>query len=324
METDMFDRLAPSVRALVFLGVAGALWAFAGSARAQGEAATFSPLSIDQAIALAQTSGDNILIEVWSGHCAQCGVMDNEVWSTPDGAQITDGVIALKIDSDTYDLRRRYPVMGLPAVILLDPNGVEIDRIVGYVNKQDFLNQAAQLKLAIDPIPGLETTLASKPNSLPVMFELLETYYNRKMDEKAEAMLARIMEADPRNAAAFSEKAVMAAAKYHAYFTNDAAQSQKYWRMMAEKFPTSSGIGGALKATLDHARAQGSTDEWVKWACGVASSSPTEARLQSAVAMFAFRNGLRGQCLAESARRAKQLGLEPANMDSVATVLAGK
>ena len=28
---------------------------------------------------LAQTSGDYIMIEVWADHCAQCGIMTNEV-----------------------------------------------------------------------------------------------------------------------------------------------------------------------------------------------------------------------------------------------------
>lgn len=92
---------------------------------------------------------------------------------------------------------------------------------------------------------------------------------------------------------------------------------------MIEMFPNASSVNSALKATLEYSKSVGKIDEWTEWICEQTSQNPENGRLNSAVAMYAFRNKLQHACLAEAARRAVELGAGPAGIDTVAVALEG-
>src|SRR5690606_32061188 len=83
----------------------------------------WTTLTFEEALQAAAKDNKMLLVDVWSGSCHQCGVMDEEVWNTPDGARLVGDAIPIKIPSDapeSYSFRHRYPITGLPAVLLLD------------------------------------------------------------------------------------------------------------------------------------------------------------------------------------------------------------
>ena len=81
-------------------------------------------------------------------------------------------------------------------------------------------------------------------------------------------------------------------------------------------------VPATLKATLDYSKSIGDVDGWTNWVCGLTDRYSANGRFNSAVAMYAFRQGVRGECLAEAARRAKQLNAAPEDIDSVITTLS--
>ena len=283
--------------------------------------------SFEEAQAEAKAKDKMLLVDVWSEHCAQCGVMDEQVWGTAEGAALVGDAIAVKVPSDapeSYDFRHRYPITGLPAIILLNSDGDEINRIVGYLGRERFLVDGNEMMTGIDPIPELETRVETTPQDLATRFILLEQYLFRGREAEARRQMDAILEADPDNGTGNADKAVRALAKYYAFFLMDAGGSAEIWRTIPERYPNSSALTAALKATLDYEKSSGSVDSWKSWVCGLTDRYSANGVFNWNVATYASRNGVRGECLAEAARRAKSLNIAPATAqaDSIIQVLS--
>ena len=135
--------------------------ALTGPARSEG--VQWEPLTIDQALAKAEELGALVRVDVYASHCHQCKVMDEELWETPEGAAFADGLVAVRFPSDKpegIELQRRYPVLGLPLVIFLNPDGTEIDRIVNFREQRSWLAEARMLKAT----PCLSSSSSSRPS----------------------------------------------------------------------------------------------------------------------------------------------------------------
>ena len=295
------------------------------SARAEGVA--WRSLSFEEAMAEAQKTGLPVFVDVWAAHCGQCGTMEDEFWPSEDAARLTEGTIPIQIRSDdpaASTFRGSYPILGLPAILLIDPEGNEIDRVTGYYGAKRFLSEAGNLFAQVDPLSEMEAQVAAEPGNVRLVLPLLEKYVDRKRTADAERLLARVLELDPRNEAKQAEKAMTTVAKYHAYFTHREDRAQEIWRRFVEELPEASSISQGLKATFEHAQASGTTEEWKTWICGILAKRPESGQLAYNVAIWGNRGHLRGGCLPEAARTAHRLNIGPAWMDSLADVLEEK
>ncbi|MEZ4653340.1 MAG: thioredoxin fold domain-containing protein [Candidatus Eisenbacteria bacterium] len=287
----------------------------------------WTDLSFDEVLKKAADEHKLILVDVWSPSCHQCEVMNDEVWNTPDGVHLVGDAIPIKIHSDaqeSYSFRYRYPITGLPAVLLLDSDGTEINRVVGYSSKRAWLPEASAMMTGVDPIPDLETQVAENPDDLPLRVTLLDRYLERAREEDAHRLMEEVVAKDRSSAHGQAEKAVRSMARYYAFFRMDASGADGYYRTIVEQFPQASGLTGALKSTLDQARATGQVAAWTEWVCGLARKRESDGHYNSTIAMFAYRNKLTAPCLAEAARRAARSGDGAAGIDTVAVHLEGK
>lgn len=288
------------------------------------EGIAWRDLTIDEALAEAAAGGTFVMIDVYASHCGQCKEMDVDLWDTPEGAELGDGLIAMRIPSDRregIELQQRYPILGLPAVLFLAPDGTELDRIIGFRDRGVFLEEARLLKAGADPLPDMEREVAEDPKKISLLYDVFEKYLYRKRLEDAKALLPRLEAADPQGRSMISTKAIMMLAKYHDYFLRDRKQGQVYWRRILEHYPESSGVTSALKATIEYAKMTGTLDEWITWVCQFTEAHPKARSLNMYTARFAHREGLRRACLAKAARNAMAVGRVPAGFDTVATQL---
>ncbi len=296
---------------------------------AAAEGVKWESLTIQEALTKAAQTGSLIMVDVYASHCQQCQVMDEELWQTPEGAELAEGLLAVRFPSDKpegIELQRRYPVLGLPLVIFLNPDGTELDRIVGYRDRNAWLIEARSLKAGADPLPGLEKELAAKPDFGPLVYAVFERYVFRNRIDEAEALLERLIKLDPERKGGRSTMALTQFAKYHDYFRHDVARAQFIYRTIVEEYPATSGVTGALQETFEYHEAQGTLAEWLAWVCPIALSHPQALELNRYTARFALGKGLTGDCLGQAARNAALLekdARQKAFMDSIAVVLDG-
>ena len=95
---------------------------------------------ITAALARAKSEHRRVLLSFDAVWCGPCHIMDQLVYTAADVVKAASGVIAVKIDGDEHrDLKKQYQVDGFPTVILLDSDGHEVRRGVGYQSVRDMV-----------------------------------------------------------------------------------------------------------------------------------------------------------------------------------------
>jgi hypothetical protein len=285
-------------------------------------------LTIQQAIEEARAKDTMVMVDVWDSHCGSCSQLDADVWETPDGVKVAEGLIPIKIQSTVdvgHDFMKLYPVTGLPAIIFIKPDGTELDRVEGYFgNRNVFLDAARPLRDGLDPLPFMETKLKASPDSLPLLLGVMEKYLFRKRETEAAAVYQKIQKLDPRNAQRTAERSMQMMARFEENWKADYMKANEYYRQMVERFPDSPSAGGNADAAFKSLYRIGRGGEWKDWICPVLDKYPNYGSLQRSVASTALVWGQRGDCFAQAARRAAKLYVpKAAYYDSIAVVLGG-
>ncbi len=104
-------------------------------------AAPFSDLSFEAASKEAAQSNKLVLVDFYTSWCAPCKLLDKTTWSDAAVIQLLEQkTVALRIDAEKeVALSERYKIHSYPSVLLIKPDGTEIDRLVGYMAPKEFI-----------------------------------------------------------------------------------------------------------------------------------------------------------------------------------------
>ncbi len=97
---------------------------------------------LEAALAKAKAEHRVVLVDIYADWCAQCKELDEHTW--PDAgvqAWIKANAVPIRIDTDAKrkDLATRLQIRSYPTVLLLDAEGRELRRILGYQKPQSML-----------------------------------------------------------------------------------------------------------------------------------------------------------------------------------------
>jgi tetratricopeptide (TPR) repeat protein len=158
----------------------------------------------------AQRLGHNMLIDFYTDWCTWCKVLDDSVYTDPNFIQMSAEMVLVKIDAEKDTLNaEKYGISGFPTVLLLKPDGSEIDRIYGYMPAPDFINQ---INLYLEGRETLEDYLArleESPADIEVNYTLAEKYEARSQHQKAASYYSKVLELDSGNQSGKADHALM-------------------------------------------------------------------------------------------------------------------
>lgn len=91
------------------------------------------------AMAEAKASGRRVFVDFQTTWCGPCRTMEQLVYTADEVVKAAAGTIAVKLDGDVErELTRRYGVTAYPTMLLLDADGAEVRRLVGYQHVADM------------------------------------------------------------------------------------------------------------------------------------------------------------------------------------------
>lgn len=98
---------------------------------------------LNQAMQEAKATNKSIFVDFYADWCAYCREMDEGTYTDPQVKEkLSQNYVLLKVDVDENpSVSSKYQAYSLPTMIIIDPNGNEIKRIIGYQNAEQLLNQ---------------------------------------------------------------------------------------------------------------------------------------------------------------------------------------
>lgn len=101
----------------------------------------FVDLKFEAACQQAAKENKLVLIDFYTTWCGPCKLLDKNTWTDPEVIkQVSDKAVALRIDAEKETgLASRYKIDVYPTILLLKPDGTQVDRLVGYREPKAFL-----------------------------------------------------------------------------------------------------------------------------------------------------------------------------------------
>lgn len=96
--------------------------------------------------------------KVW---CAACREMDEKTFAAPEVQEMLANSQLVTVDVDKHpqaeSLQKRFGIRGIPTLLVLDPKGRELDRIVGYTPPEEFMAKFQSLQSGIGKLAAYPT-----------------------------------------------------------------------------------------------------------------------------------------------------------------------
>ncbi|MDP1830543.1 MAG: cytochrome c biogenesis protein CcdA [Geothrix sp.] len=106
-----------------------------GAAAAQEDHAGWMAQDLEGALVKAKAERKLVLVDIYAEWCAQCKELDEKTWPDAGVKQwIAQNAVAIRIDTDAQrkDLAAKLQIRSYPTVILMDAEGKELRRILGF------------------------------------------------------------------------------------------------------------------------------------------------------------------------------------------------
>jgi len=180
----------------------------------------------------------------------------------------------MKIDAEKgegIELAKQFGVRGFPTIIIANENGQEVDRIVGYMPPEPFLEKLNQIKNGINTMPTLLGELELDPTKFSTLFKLANKYENMNDKASAREMINVILEAGTDSSGAAAFQSIL----YDARETRDPTPLIIY----ADKNPDSENSSAALEEAMWFVRGIGDdpdleADLFIRFVNGMKEPNP--------------------------------------------------
>lgn len=149
------------------LGLGVILSVFVGAAET---AVSFQTVSFDAACTAAKADGKVVVIDFYTTWCEPCKRLDKETWTDADvGKLLNEKAISLKLDAEKEgkDLARRYEVKAYPSIMVLKPDGTELDRLVGFREPAMFVREFQSALQGKNALKRAREAVAAAAQSVP-------------------------------------------------------------------------------------------------------------------------------------------------------------
>ena len=163
----------------------------------------FEKGSVSEVLSKAKSQNKVIMVDVLTEWCKWCVELDNKVYSNKEVSDFANAnQVNYKIDAEVgegIDFAKQYNVNGYPTILFLNPEGKEIDRIVGYMPAKDFLGQITDYNKGINTYDDLKAKLEKNPMDVEANLKFADKLMSNGKDDEAKVCLNRILEADGAN-----------------------------------------------------------------------------------------------------------------------------
>jgi tetratricopeptide (TPR) repeat protein len=101
------------------------------------------------------------------------------------------------------ELREKFDIQGTPTVVLIKPDGEELDRINGFDEADEFVGAVKEYLAGNNLLSSFIAAAKENPEDIKANFDLAKKYASRWEDDKAYPYYAKTLELDPDDTKGF-------------------------------------------------------------------------------------------------------------------------
>jgi thioredoxin-related protein len=103
---------------------------------------------LEAALAEAGASDTVVMIEFFADWCGWCRRLETDTFTAPEVRRELEKIVSMRRDAEKEgaDLAKKFGVDSYPTMVFLDPEGHEIDRILGYLPPEKFLRRVQRIR----------------------------------------------------------------------------------------------------------------------------------------------------------------------------------
>jgi thioredoxin-related protein len=279
---------------------------------------------LSEAIKRADTEKKLIMIDFITDWCRWCDTLDAQTYSDDRVASfVNKSIVPIKIDAEKgegIDIAKKYGVAAYPTIVFIHSNGVEIDRILGYVKADPFLKTITDYVNGVNTLGTLLEQLKNNPNDATLHYALATKYDERNNDKISTEHFAKLLELDPTNSLGHNEEAEYAVAMAVFHESKDPSKVEAF----TTKYPNSNMVRNAIyQLWRVYAKAKDGENA-KKYFAKSMEKNPGNLPLMNSYAWLCQENGINLDEASDVAKKATELatkdGDKASYMDTYAMV----
>jgi len=158
--------------------------------------------SWEDILATAKKENRHIFIDFYTVWCGPCKRLDKITYKDEGVTEFTNTMLNVKYDCEKgfgEELADQYKVAAYPTLLVIGPDGKEVDRHVGYLDPEPFIETIKGYTDGIGTQASYLAQLEKDPDNVELLLTVGTKYADAVMPEDAEATLKRAMELDPND-----------------------------------------------------------------------------------------------------------------------------
>jgi TolA-binding protein len=186
-----------------FTKLAIGIAAFSLIATCADAAVKWSTESYGQILARAKQENKYVFVDFFTTWCGPCKRMDEKTFSDAKVQDLLNSMIAADWDAEkdpNVALAKKYKVSAYPTLLVIGPDGNEVDRHLGYLEPAEFIQIIDGYRNGVGTVAALEKQLKARPDDLDLLYQVGTKHAEAGRSEEAAASLNKVLKLDPNNA----------------------------------------------------------------------------------------------------------------------------
>lgn len=191
----------------------------------------------DDILKKANNESKHVFIDFYTTWCGPCKQLDKVTYQDEKVVGFLNSIVAAKYDAEKgegKELAARFKVKAYPTMVLLGPDGEEVDRHIGYLDPAEFLEVMEGYQKGIGTVAYYEKQLQKNPDDVETLFKLGTKHADAIRTDEAMATLEKILTIDPDSPLKAEIWSNLGYAMYADERYEDAAG---YYKKLIEEFP---------------------------------------------------------------------------------------
>ncbi len=152
-----------------------------------------------------------VMIDFITDWCKWCVETDRKVYTNSDVyAYANEHQINWKIDAEKGEgpeLAKKYGVKGFPTIVFTQPDGVEIDRIYGYLPAEQFLQKMKEYHSGVNTYGALKSSVETNPDDPAANYNFADKIVSNGLEGDPKPYLSKTITVDPENTSGYTDDA---------------------------------------------------------------------------------------------------------------------